>query len=473
MSSASFLNHFFENFCPENSALLTAEGEVLHIKSDCPISYGTLGTATQTVAKYLPLKTGEVAVLNDPYSGGSTLNEFTFVTKLYDGAQALWLAERHRLGTPVTSPKTIEEEGLRIPPTPIYQGKQFNQMILGAMAHHPLCPAGFAQWIEPICKNLESLTQKFATVLQRHKISISKNSLKEYLDISRSIVSEKISEASSGDTRAEVFLDNNELIRLHMEIHEGQVRMDFSGTSPSKTQFLTESATYGICLHAIANFYGFHSLINNGSFAVLQVTKPTGCMLTAKYPAPLSAGALSVQAALQTVIALALAAIHAKKKKAICSFCPVEIEFKSTTGSTSMLRLPGGSGACNEGSPSIFALGETLAESFSIERLEREWPVRIHRMDYRNALQGRSDTNGGRGLSLRIEALNDLQIQWRTDLTLHKVKVPRNSSLGDHAEINLVDKNQSTKNLGPAGNIQLKAGESLTICSGTGGGWTS
>lgn len=472
MSSVSILNHFLETFCPMNSALVTGEGEVLHLRAENPISYGTFGVAAQTVVKYLPLKIGDIALMNDPYSGGSILNEYTFITKLLEaGPLSIWFVQRHPYGHSIVSSKSVEEEGLRIPPTPICQNNQLNQIILGAMSAHPMCPPDFTAWIEKNCRDLETLVKKFTKIHTKHKISFSKNSIKEYLDTARDVVKEKISESASGEARVEIHMDNKEMIRLHMEIHEGKITLDFSGTSTSKDQLLTESATHGICLHAIADFYNFGPLINTGAFAMLQLTKPSGCLLNAKYPAPLSAGALSVKATLQTALNLALANIHTKKKKALSSFCPIELELKKNSGQIAVLRLPGGAGACSERASTIFALGETLSEEFSVEQLERNWPVRVQRMDYRNALVGKAVLNGGRGLTFKLEAIDEVQIQWRTDLTQHKVKVPKNSSFGDHAEVLLCHAGTESIALAPMGQMTLKAGDTLTLCSGTGGSW--
>lgn len=472
MKDVSLLHHVFSSFCPDSSAVVNGEGEVLFIRSSRPVDYGTLGVAAQTVMKYLPLKAGEVALLNDPYSGGGTLNEFTFVTKLAEaGPQSLWWVWRQKHDSSFVFAKSVEEEGLRVPPTPIYQNKQLNQMILGAMAAHPLCPGDFAPWTEKICGDIIRRVESFQNLLQKQKIPLGKNLQKDYLTESRRVVRDKISEGAGGETRVDVVLDNKEFIRLHMEIHEGQVRMDFTGTSASKSHLLTESATYGVCLSALARFYHFDSLVNAGAFSALQITKPSGCLLNAKYPSPLSAGAFAVQAALQTAISLALMQIHNQRQKALCAFCPVEIQLREENKSALTLRLPGGAGGGALEGAAAFACSEVLSESFSIEKLERDWPVRVERLDFRNSLQGKGEFNGGRGLSLRFSATKNLHISWRTDLTQHRAKIPRQSSFGDHGEVTFISSQGEEKKLPSSGQLELQAGDSLMFCSGVGGGW--
>jgi N-methylhydantoinase B/oxoprolinase/acetone carboxylase alpha subunit len=57
----------------ESAACITNEGEVLDVKYETLADIGTLGTAATTITKYFPLKMGDVVILNDPYSGGTTL----------------------------------------------------------------------------------------------------------------------------------------------------------------------------------------------------------------------------------------------------------------------------------------------------------------------------------------------------------------------------------------------------------------
>lgn len=476
MTPVSLLHHLFKSFCPENAALVSGEGEVLFLRSNDPLAYGTLGHAAQTVIKYLPLKTGEVALLNDPYSGGTTLNEYTFVSKIFENTTtSIWLALREKKAPSTIIGKTIEEEGLRIPPTPIFQGGQLNQFILDAMKAHPLFPPHLDTWIAEVCKKLETHRHSFNRVVEAQKNLLSKNNLKDYVARSAKIVREKIGESSSGETRVEIILDSKEMIRLHMDIHEGLVKMDFGGTTTSQNRFLTESATYGICLEALSRFYEFNDFINTGSFSILQITKPTQCLLNAKYPASLSLGALSVKSALQSAISLALSQIHLKKQRALCAFCPVELEVKTQDAEMLYLRLPGGAGARPEETEnSSAALNQPFPEDFAIEKWERKAGIRLVRLDYRNESAQAKSQQGGRGLNLEIQALQDVQVQWRTDFTQARSKVAKNASAStSQSNAVLLHEGDQEKPQAPTGMIQLRAGTSMIFRSGSGGSWGS
>lgn len=468
----NLLNHALHLFCPPDSAIVTSEGEVLHLRSSDPLDYATLGAAAQSVARYCPLKVGDVALLNDPSSGGVRLGDMTFVTKLYDDAgTVLWLARRRNFSSRLISGKSIEEEGVRIPPTAIFQNGQLNEVILGAMQGHPLCPPDLHRGAEEVCAETVQQVGAFKRLIARHKVVLTKNSLKAYLDQSTRWAHEKIQEASSGDARAEIYLDDKEMIRLHLDVHDGWVKMDFGGTTNSTKRFLTENATYGVCFEAVARFYHLKKHLNSGSFSVLQVTKPSQCLLNAKYPAPMNEGASGVKAALQTLIAGALAQIHTKAPQALGAFASIELDVLRDQTRLSV-NLPGGAGGKpDEKENFFFAADQKFASGFSVEKWERQLPLRVLRLDYRNSARGNAAHNGGRGLILKMEALQDLQLRWRTDLTAQRPKPVRNSIGGDAGEIHWQKSETSAEAMPTRGQTEWKKNSVLVVSTGNGSGW--
>ena len=223
----SLLNDFLQG----ESALLTIEGEVLAVRGEHPATYGTLSAAAGVVGKYLKLQEGDIAVLNDPYSGGSTLDEMTFVMAISE--DLLWVSRRPMMKS-IKSGKSVEEEGLRIPPTPLRQHGKVNDVILSAMQAHPACPPHFADWIKAQFAEMTLKTQRLFETLEATGFDITAELIEDYLELSRNLATQRISENASGETRVDIVLDSGELLRLNLEIHEGRIRMDFGGTSSAK-----------------------------------------------------------------------------------------------------------------------------------------------------------------------------------------------------------------------------------------------
>ncbi|UYL09745.1 hydantoinase B/oxoprolinase family protein [Bdellovibrio sp. SKB1291214] len=449
------------DFLQGEAALMTTEGDVLSLRGSNPVSYDTLVKAARTVTKYLKLAEGDIALLNDPYSGGTTLDEITFIMAVSE--DLVWV-NRRPLGKYLKLVKSVEEEGLRIPPTPLRQKGQLNEMILGAMSAHPACPPQFTEWVKAQCAEMIVSAQKLHDTIEGTGLSVTGDLIEEYVGLSKKLAVQRISEKASGETRVDVVLDSGELLRLNLEIQDGKVVMDFGGTSAAKTLHLTESATYGACFHAISKFYGFDKYSNSGSFSVLQVTKPAGCWLMAKYPASTLKGMTCGVAALQTAIDLALNNIHNKNEKALSSYAPLMLQLNHGA-SQAFLNIEGGQGATQDHD----GQGAHI-EGLSIETLERQLPVHVQRMDRRHSNGGKGKYSGGRGLIFKVEALEEIEASWLTDMTLHRPRLPKSCSHGDPCEVTL-ENGDSTKSLPVLGQQKIHKGEVLSLCSGTGGGY--
>lgn len=453
----SLLNEFLKG----ESALMTTDGDVLAVRGEQATTYGTLTTAAKVASQYLNLQEGDIALLNDPYSGGSLLSDITFVMAVSE--DLLWV-NRRSLDKNIKLVKSIEEEGLRIPPTPLRQKNQLNEVILSAIQAHPACPANFVEWIKQQCKELIQQGQKLVDVLEFTGFTITGEMIEEYIDLSHRTAVQKISERASGEARVDVALDSGELLRMNLDIHEGRISIDFGGTSASKTLSLTESAAYGACFHAISRFYGLEQMANSGSFSVLEITKPTGCWLVGKYPAPTYKGMTCGVAAIETAMDLALNQIHQKNESALSSHCPLSLELHTETRRT-YVSLPGGQGGSSQAAGT-----HAQVSALSIEKLERELPVRVIRVDHRNSDGGKGKKPGGRGLLLKLEARGDITASWMTELTKHRPRLQKNCSHGDVCEVSF-EKTGSTKELPPWGQQKFVAGDILTLCSGSGGGY--
>ena len=135
--SPTLLRSFFkEALRPfDSAACLTGNGDLIALKYETLADIGTLSASAVSVLRYLPLKMGELAILNDPYSGGTVLSHVTLVTPLSDASSSamgagLFLAFRIGFRPRLVMTNSLEEEGLRIPPTPLAHNRKINLMII-------------------------------------------------------------------------------------------------------------------------------------------------------------------------------------------------------------------------------------------------------------------------------------------------------------------------------------------------------
>ena len=143
----SFFERWFEPYWA--AALMTVDHQPIYIKYQNLPDIGTLPVVTETIGKYLQVKAGDVVLTNDPYSGGSTLTAMTLMMgvnlepKRQNGNADFLFCVRFSLKPHLQMTHTIEEEGIRIPPTPVRHGGQLNLDLLRVIADHPQCPKDF------------------------------------------------------------------------------------------------------------------------------------------------------------------------------------------------------------------------------------------------------------------------------------------------------------------------------------------
>ena len=110
-----------------SAALFTADGELLVQAEHIPVHLGSMPASVRAVIDRVGagLRPGDQAVVNDPFSGGTHLNDVTLVAPVFVGTEVVgWAANRaHHADVGGSAPGSIPagaveiyEEGLRIPP---------------------------------------------------------------------------------------------------------------------------------------------------------------------------------------------------------------------------------------------------------------------------------------------------------------------------------------------------------------------
>src|SRR6476646_7533671 len=120
-------------------ALFDPSGELLAQAAHIPVHLGSMPASVAAVRKRLGnLSDGDVAIVNDPFAGGTHLPDITIVSPLcHDGKVIGYAANRaHHADVGGSSPgsmtlsRHIDEEGIRIEPVLLYQGGVRNETLL-------------------------------------------------------------------------------------------------------------------------------------------------------------------------------------------------------------------------------------------------------------------------------------------------------------------------------------------------------
>src|SRR3954447_25124429 len=121
-------------------ALFDPDGELLAQAAHIPVHLGSIPASVAAVRERLgPLDEGDVAIVNDPFAGGTHLPDITIVSPVYAGGSLLGYAANraHHADVGGVSPgsmtlsRHIDEEGIRIEPSLMVRRGARDEELLG------------------------------------------------------------------------------------------------------------------------------------------------------------------------------------------------------------------------------------------------------------------------------------------------------------------------------------------------------
>jgi len=423
-----------------SAALLSSDGEILHAKSNLGFEVTGFKNIADSSLKYIALKPGEILITNDSYSGGSFLHRYSFLMPLTtaEGSHpGVLLCVRREFSPGLNLSDKLDNEGLRIPPTPIFQNGQLITPIIEAMSRHPLCPQGFQAWLQATVADLSEAYRKWNQAEKSCKLPFTASEFKKFLNFSKNYATEKILEKAQGEARSEIQLDSGETLKLHLEVNNGLIKADFSGTTAGIKTHVPDLATFGACYDAVVQFYGLHCFKNSATFSVLQVTKPLGCFLNAKYPASTHQGLQTGVAAVRMAMTLALRQIIQSKEVLLSeNLAVMEVSFADNNRWLSAWSA------------------KSCCESVSLEKLESQHPLQFVRVE--------KDPENMH-LQIEFKTLTACQLRWLSEFTKTNLRAPKGLKAPQATQIEvLADKGEWTC-LPSQGTTDLAPGTSLRV----------
>ncbi len=133
-----------------SSAVFDEGGRVIAMGDDMPVHLGSMPMSVRAALDSLTLEPGDVAILNDPYDGGTHLPDITLVMPVFvegKDTAAFYVANRaHHADVGGTYPgsmglcREIWQEGVRIPPLKLVAGGVLNASLLSLILNNVRTP---------------------------------------------------------------------------------------------------------------------------------------------------------------------------------------------------------------------------------------------------------------------------------------------------------------------------------------------
>jgi N-methylhydantoinase B len=396
-----------------------------------PVFVGTMQYSTRTLIEMIAAGTapaprpGDIYIVNDPYLGGTHLMDVRFARPFYrKGEIFCWLSNTGHWpdtggavpGGFSASATSVEQEGLRLPPV-----RLFKEGVMDAEIYAIICSniRVADQRIGDVKAQAAALMvgeERLNALLDRYGDETVREAIAELKRRAETQMRTLIDEIADGTYRSVAWLDSDGVvneplaIRLAITKTKGHLRFDFSGSSapcagPMNSVLATTLSSVYLAMRHI-----FPEVpISAGAFAPLEVVRPEGTFLDARYPRPVSGCAAEVSQRIAEAVFAAL--VEALPQRVTAAPAGTSGNFAlgghdpKTGRDFVMYQLSGGGYGGNAEHDGLANGCSTIGISKAppVEIMEQNFPVLYHRYALREGSGGEGRHRGGLGLDYEVE----------------------------------------------------------------------
>ncbi len=418
-------------------ALFDSQSRMIAQAAHIPVHLGAMPLSVQACIEELEFRPGDVAILNDPFRGGTHLPDITLVSPIfYDGELLGFAANRaHHADvggiTPGSMPISIDvhQEGILIPPSKLVLGGELNDELWGRIMSEVRTPVERAGDLRAQLAANGIGVQRTLELMQRYGPQVVHEAVAELLDYSERLTRELLTELPVGTYSFSDQMDDDgvtsdpAVIKVAITIDGGKAQVDFAGTSEQRQGSI--NAVYAIALSAV--YYVFRCLLssdvpnNSGSMKSIEVLAPEGSLVNALPPAAVAGGNVETSQRIVDVLLGALAQIIPELIPAASQGTMNNL----TIGGWDPERerpfayyetVAGGAGATpQQAGASAIHTHMTNTLNTPIEAIEYAYPLRVTRYEVRTDSGGGGRFDGGDGIVRELELLADAEVTILSD----------------------------------------------------------
>ena len=411
-------------------ALMSADGrQVAQGLADHPIHIFAVPYSTQEViAKFKDdINEGDLFLHNDPYTGGTHLNDVLMLQPIFFGDElGMFAAMRchwNDVGgmTPGSLSGRVNEiiqEGIRIEPTKICDRGVVNEPFMNLLFNNMRARSERLGDYNAMVGTGRKAQEHLQRLFKRFGEGLL-GGVEELIARSERQLRAKIGERADGDYFAEGYIESDGtnpdplVVKLKLTVKGDEIIADFAGTS-----FQTNGPTNcgpAMALNAVGtivkSFLDPKTPINQGSFNPITVISEPGTFINARNDAPCG-GMAECKFLIDSVVASAMGKVAPEMTVGDLKGGAnhIIISGSDPRGSNYIhYEWPaGGTGASDgtDGSNAVRSYNEGDFNSIqSVEMVEAQFPLRIERCEIRESACGDGEFRGGFGLRRDVKIL--------------------------------------------------------------------
>ena len=479
-----------------SSALFDAGGNIIAMGDDMPVHLGSMPMSVRAALKKLTFESGDLAILNDPYDGGTHLPDITAIMPVFipdNPIAAFYVANRaHHSDVGGVSPGSmglcteIWQEGMRIPPLKLIERGVTNQPLLELVLKNVRTPHEREGDLTAQVGACRIGAQRILELIGKYGMSRVTTNIAAILDHSEALMRAELERLPSGEFTAQDYLDSDGItddpvlirVTLRPDPVSRSLRVNFTGSAAQVNGSLNAVAaiTYSAVFYVLRCLLPEEAAPTAGLMRPVELILPEASIVNARPPAAVAAGNVETSQRIVDVLLRAFSQMLPERIPAASSGTMNNLTIGGMDPQTGDLfayyeTIAGGSGG-RPSSSGISGVHTHMTNSLNTpaEALEYAYPLRVRRYGYRRGSGGAGLYRGGDGLVREIELLAPAQVTILSERQRFAPYGLQGGSEGTTGRGFLIENGIERKLPGKC-NINVARGSTIRIETPGGGGW--
>ncbi len=402
-----------------SAAVFVPSGEMLAQAEHIPVHLGSMPASVAAVLDTFgrDLPPDMQYAVNDPYHGGTHLNDLTLVRPVHvAGALVGWVANRaHHADVGGEAPgsmpahaTTVDQEGHRVGPTPAVRRGEWLPDFVEPFLAATRTPAERLGDLSAQLGANEAGARRLAALAAAEGVAPFARVTDALLDYGQRRMAQALAGLPDGAYPYEDVMEwKGELVPIRVVVHidGGEILADFSGTAPQVAGNINavDAVTRSCLYYAVRVATDPTIPANGGCYRPVHLIAPAGTLVNAIPPAAVAAGNVETSQRIADVVLGALAQAAPDRVPAAGQGTMNNVLI-GTDDFAYYETIAGGQGG-RPGRPGQSGIhtGMTNTKNTPIESLETHYPFRVRAYRLRRGSGGAGRYPGGEGIERELE----------------------------------------------------------------------
>ena len=422
-------------------AVFDGRGRAIAMGDHMPVHLGSMPMSVQAAIAAIEFAPGDIAILNDPYAGGTHLPDITMVLPVFlvgGNFPAFYVANRAhhadvggKFAGSMGPATTIDDEGIRISPVRIVRRGSVDRDVLDWILRSVRTPEERKGDLDAQIGACRVGEQRVLDLAAKYGMEMLAAWSEELLDYSERLVRAELAKMPAGIFDADDWLDDDGMadepirIAVQLRIHPeaGAIDVDFAGSSAQVAGAVNavRAITLSACFYVLRCLLPEDAPATEGILRALTLHTPEGSIVNARPPAAVAGGNVETSQRIVDVLMRALAKAVPGRVPAASAGTMSNVTIGGVDPRTGEAfayyeTAAGGMGA-RPGMDGISGVHTHMTNSLNtpVEALEYAYPFRVRRYGYRYGSGGEGKFRGGDGLIREVELLADAEVTLLAD----------------------------------------------------------